>query len=141
TYLQKQTGEPPSSLYAPYLFLSDPVHQFLLLTGKTLFKGLPFRELHRLALDIETACTPGYEFPNPRREGDRIISIALMDNHGYEEVFFGQEMGEKEMLMALGERISRLDPDVLEGHNLFNFDLEYIVARARMHRVELQWGR
>jgi DNA polymerase elongation subunit (family B) len=141
TYLQKQTGESPSSLYAPYLFLSDPVHQFLLLTGKALFKGLPFKDLHRLALDIETACTPGYEFPNPRREGDRIISIALMDNHGYEEVFFGQEMGEKEMLMALGERISRLDPDVLEGHNLFNFDLEYIVARARMHRVDLQWGR
>jgi DNA polymerase elongation subunit (family B) len=141
TYLQKKTGEPPSSLYAPYLFLSDPVHQFLLLTGKTLFKGLPFTNLHRLALDIETACTPGYEFPNPRREGDRIISIALMDNHGYAEVLFGQEMGEKEMLMALGERISRIDPDVLEGHNVFNFDLEYIVARARMHRVDLHWGR
>jgi DNA polymerase I len=141
TFLQKQTGESPSSLYAPYLFLSDPVHQFLLLTGKTLFKGLPFKELHRLALDIETACAPGYEFPNPRREGDRILSIALMDNHGYEEVLFGQEMGEKEMLKALQERIFRLDPDVLEGHNLFNFDLEYIVARARMHRVELKWGR
>jgi DNA polymerase elongation subunit (family B) len=141
TYLQKKTGEPPSSLYAPYLFLSDPVHQFLLLTGKTLFKGLPFKNLHRLALDIETACTPGYEFPNPRREGDRIISIALMDNHGYEEVLFGRDMGEKEMLEALGDRIARLDPDVLEGHNLFNFDLEYIVARARMHRVDLPWGR
>jgi len=141
TYLQKKTGEPPSSLYAPYLYISDPVHQFLLLTGKTLFKGLPFTDLHRLALDIETACTPGYEFPNPMREGDRIISIALMDNHGYAEVLFGKEMGEKEMLMALGERISHLNPDVLEGHNLFNFDLEYIVARARMHRVELHWGR
>jgi DNA polymerase elongation subunit (family B) len=141
TYLQKQTGEPPSSFYAPYLFLSDPVHQFLLLTGKTLFKGLAFKDLHRLALDIETACTPGYEFPNPRREEDRIISIALMDNHGYSEVFFGQEMGEKEMLVALGERISRIDPDVLEGHNVFNFDLEYIVTRARMHRVDLLWGR
>ncbi|MGD9076905.1 MAG: DNA polymerase domain-containing protein [Desulfobacteraceae bacterium] len=141
TYLQKQTGEPPSSLYAPYLFLSDPVHQFLLLTGKTFFKGLPFKNLHRLALDIETACTPGYEFPNPRREEDKIISIGLMDNHGYSEVLFGQEMGEKEMLEALGERVARLDPDVLEGHNLFNFDLEYIVARAQMHRLDLQWGR
>jgi DNA polymerase elongation subunit (family B) len=141
TYLQKQTGEPPSSLYAPYLFLSDPVHQFLLLTGKTFFKGLPFKSLHRLALDIETACTPGYEFPNPKREEDRIISIALMDNHGYSEVLFGQEMGEQEMLVALGERISRIDPDVLEGHNVFNFDLEYIVTRSRMHRVDLHWGR
>jgi DNA polymerase elongation subunit (family B) len=140
-YLQRRTGEPPSSLYAPYLFLSDPVHQFLLLTGKTLFKGLAFEDLHRLALDIETTCTRGYEFPNPRREGDRIISIALMDNYGYSEVLFGQEMGEKEMLEALGERISRMDPDVLEGHNVFNFDLEYIVTRARMHHMDLRWGR
>ncbi|UCF57270.1 MAG: DNA polymerase II, partial [Deltaproteobacteria bacterium] len=141
TYLQKKTGEPPSSPHAPYLFLSDPIHQFLLLTGKTLFKGLPFKDLHRLALDIETACTPGYEFPNPRREEDRIISIALMDNRGYTEVFFGRDMVEEEMLVSLGEEISRLDPDVLEGHNLFNFDLEYIVARARMHGVDLRWGR
>jgi DNA polymerase elongation subunit (family B) len=140
-YLQKKTGQPPSSPYAPYLFISDPVHQFLLLTGKTFFKGLPFKDLHRLALDIETICAAGYEFPNPEREEDRIISIALMDNRGYAEVLFGREMGEKEMLEALGERISRIDPDVLEGHNLFNFDLDYIVARARMHGVKLLWGR
>lgn len=141
TYLQRKTGEPPSSPQASYLFLPDPVHQFLLLTGKTLFKGFPFKDLHRLALDIETACAPGYEFPDSRREEDRIISIALMDNRGYAEVLFGREMEEEEMLVALGERITRLDPDVLEGHNIFNFDMEYIVARARMHRVELQWGR
>lgn len=140
-YLQKKTGQPPSSPYAPYLFLSDPVHQFLLLTGKTFFKGLSFKDLHRLALDIETICAAGYEFPNPVREEDRIISIALMDNRGYAEVLFGRKMGEKEMLEALGERISRIDPDVLEGHNLFNFDLDYIVARARMHGVKLLWGR
>jgi len=141
TFLQRKTGEPPSSPHAPYLFLSDPVHQFLLLTGKTLFKGLPFNDLHRLALDIETACAPGYEFPNPARAEDRIISIAIMDSRGCSEVLFGREMREEEMLAALGEKITNLDPDVLEGHNLFNFDLEYIVARARMHQVALRWGR
>jgi len=54
-HLHQTTGIPSSSPDAPYLFLSDPVHQFLLLTGKTLFKGLDFKDLHRLALDIETA--------------------------------------------------------------------------------------
>jgi DNA polymerase I len=141
TTLQKRTGEAPSSNQAPYLFISDPVQQFLLLTGKTLFKGLPFKALHRLALDIETACAPGYEFSNPTREEDRIISIALMDNRGYEEVLFGQDMGEREMLLALVDRIGSRDPDVLEGHNLFNFDLEYIVTRARLHGVNLRLGR
>jgi DNA polymerase elongation subunit (family B) len=64
-----------------------------------------------------------------------------MDNQGYSEVLFGREMGEKEMIVSLGERITRLDPDVIEGHNLFNFDLEYLRARAKRHGVPLAWGR
>lgn len=140
-HLQKKSGEMASSQHVPYLFISDPVHQYLLITGKTFFKGLAFKDIHCLALDIETACAPGYEFSNPMRDDDRIISMALMDNKGYTEVLFGKEMGEKEMIEAVGERISRLDPDVIEGHNLFNFDLEYIQARARMHGARLHWGR
>ncbi len=140
-HMRKTTGESASSPQAPFLILSDPVHQYLLITGKTLFKGITFRDLHRLALDIETACTPGFEFSNPNRQDDRILSIALMDNRGFSEVLFGKEMDERTMLESLGERIARLDPDVLEGHNLFNFDLEYIVARAKMHGVKLSWGR
>ena len=139
--LQKTTGTSSSSPDAPYLFLSDPVHQYLLLTGKTLFKGLDFKDLHRLALDIETATAPGYAFSNPSRHEDRILSVALMDNRGSEEVLFATEYGEREMLEALEARIQSLDPDVLEGHNLFNFDLEYIDTRARMHGVKLRWGR
>ncbi len=141
TYLHKTTRVPASSPHAPYLFLSDPVQQYLLLTGKTLFKGLAFADLYRLGLDIETATSPGYGFSNPLREEDRILSIALMDNRGHEEVLFATDYGEREMLEALGSRIVQLDPDVLEGHNLFNFDLEYIVTRARMHNVKLPWGR
>jgi DNA polymerase I len=140
-HLQKRSGEPPSSPQAPYFYISDPVHQFLLLTGKTLFKGLDFKALHRLALDIETACAPGYEFSNPARPEDRIISIALMDNQGYSEVLFAKDMEEEKILVSLGERISRLDPDVLEGHNVFNFDLDYILTRAKMHGITLGWGR
>jgi len=140
-HLHKRTGASASSPQAPYLYLSDPVHQFLLLTGKTLFKGLAFKDIHRLALDIETAYAPGFEFSNTEREEDKILSIALMDNQGYSEVLFGREMEEKEMLVSLGERITRLDPDVIEGHNLFNFDLEYLRARAKRHGVPLRWGR
>jgi DNA polymerase I len=141
TFLQNKTGESASSPQAPYLFMSDPVHQYLLLTGKTLFKGLEYKDLHRLAFDIETACAPGYEFSNPEREEDRIISIALADSRGHSEILSGREMEEKEMIESLSDRIRDLDPDVLEGHNVFNFDLDYVVARARMHGVKLSWGR
>jgi DNA polymerase elongation subunit (family B) len=140
-YLTKKSGRTPSATDAPYLYLSDPVHQHLLLTGKTLFKGIEFQALKRMALDIETACAPGFQFSNPKRTEDRIISIALVDSTGFEEVISGRELDEKRMLERLGEIIREQDPDVIEGHNLFRFDLEYIRERAAMHKVPLKWGR
>ncbi|MEK6600671.1 MAG: DNA polymerase domain-containing protein, partial [Candidatus Binatota bacterium] len=46
-----------------------------------------------------------------------------------------------EMLRAAVRVIQSRDPDVIEGHNLFRFDLEYIEARAKRHGVELKLGR
>src|SRR5262249_31648179 len=40
-----------------------------------------------------------------------------------------------------GRLIRERDPDVIEGHNIFRFDLEYLEARARRHGVPLAWGR
>jgi DNA polymerase elongation subunit (family B) len=37
--------------------------------------------------------------------------------------------------------VERWDPDVIEGHNIFNFDLPYIARRAQMHSVALSLGR
>ncbi len=139
--LAKKSGRTPSSPEAPYLFISDPVHQHLLLTGKTLFKGLDFRRLNRMAIDIETFCQEGYQFSNPNREQDRIISVAIMDENGFEEVLFGDRMSEPAMIERLGEIIMDRDPDVIEGHNIFRFDLEYIRARADRHGIKLRWGR
>jgi DNA polymerase elongation subunit (family B) len=42
-----------------------------------------------------------------------------------------------EMVRLVHER----DPDVIEGHNLFRFDLEYLEARAQRHRLPLALGR
>ncbi|HEX8960254.1 MAG TPA: DNA polymerase domain-containing protein [Geobacteraceae bacterium] len=140
-FLSRSTGHTPSSPDAPYLYLSDPVHQHLLLTGKTLFKGLSFHELRRLAIDIETLSSEGYGFSNPEREEDRIVSIAIGDSDGFEEVISARELTEKAMLERLVAVIGERDPDVIEGHNLFRFDLEYLRVRARRHGVKLAWGR
>jgi len=140
-HLAKRSGKTPSDPKAPFLFLSDPVHQHFLTTGKTLFKGLVFDSLHRLALDIETSCAEGFDFSNPNREQDRILSIAVLDTTGFEEVIFARDMSEKAMLERLGEIIRTQDPDVIEGHNIFRFDLEYIRVRAVHHGVRLRWGR
>ena len=140
-YLVRTTGKTPSAAGAPYLFFSDPIHQHLLLTGKTLFKELEFQELRRLALDIETWCAPGFEFSNPQREEDRIISIAVLCSDGYEEVLSGHDLDEPAMLERLSLIIRERDPDVIEGHNIFRFDLEYLRCRAARHGIRLRWGR
>jgi DNA polymerase, archaea type len=131
----------PSASDSPYWCLNDPVQQFLLLSGKTHFLGMVFRDLHRLQLDIKTYCLPGFESPNPLREPDRITAIALADSTGWERLISGKEFDEAGMLRQLVKEIEQRDPDVIEGHQLFRFDLEYLEARARRHNIELKWGR
>ncbi|MDD2852457.1 MAG: DNA polymerase domain-containing protein [Desulfuromonadaceae bacterium] len=140
-FLAERSGKVFSSPDAPYLFLSDISHQFLLVSGSTLFKGMEFSDLRCLALDIETACAAGYEFSNPERPEDRIVSIALKDSHGEETVLRGDLLSEPELLQALNGIIHRSDPDVITGHNIFRFDLDYISRRAERHSIILNWGR
>jgi DNA polymerase I len=140
-HAQRISGRTAGVPDAPYRFLSDPVHQFLLRTGRTSFLGMAFEDVHRMAVDIEVTTAPGFEFPNAARESDRIIAIAIADSAGFTSVLSGAEMSEADLLAECGRLIRERDPDVLEGHNIFRFDLEYIEARARRHKVPLAWGR
>ncbi len=126
----------------PAFAWNDPVIQFLAITGKTLFKGLELGDVRRLQLDIETDTTEKGRFSNPRR--DQIAAIALSDNTGWEELLLARPDSadsEKEILEACGRRIRERDPDIIEGHNLFRFDLPFLAARARKHGLKLAWGR
>ncbi|HEY7038132.1 MAG TPA: 3'-5' exonuclease, partial [Methylomirabilota bacterium] len=135
------SGKSAGSPDAPYRFLADPVHQFLLRTGKTSFLDMTFGDLRRMAIDIEVTTGSGFEFPNAARESDRIIAIAVADSSGFVTVLSGTEMSEAQLLAECSRLIRERDPDVLEGHNIFRFDLEYLEARARRLRVPLAWGR
>jgi len=126
---------------APYRLLGDPVQQFLLLTGRTSFGGLGFGDLHRLALDIEVVTTEGFEFPSAARAGDRIVAVALADHRGFRHVIRGDLMDEPALLREVVRIVAERDPDVIEGHNIFRFDLEYLEARARRHGIALTLGR
>jgi DNA polymerase elongation subunit (family B) len=123
-----------------FFALSDPVQHYLTHTGRTLFKGLAFEELRRLQLEVLSVA--GIDDPG---ESDHLMSIALSDNSGWEELIVIDpakvEESEKEALKRLTAIIRERDPDVIEGHNLFRFDLPYLVARARKAKVKLDWGR
>jgi DNA polymerase elongation subunit (family B) len=135
------SGRGPSEPAAPYRFFPDPVHQYLLLSGRTCFGGLTFDDLHRLALDIEVVTTDGYEFPSAARLDDRIVAIALADTTGWQTVLRGDRLDERALLEECVRLVRERNPDIIEGHNIFRFDLEYLEARARRHGVELRLGR
>lgn len=117
----------------------DPVSQFLLQSGRTPFKGMTFDELHRMQLDIETYSQG--KFSNANRPEDRITIIALSDNRGWKHAIHGLHLSEREMLEELVRLITIMDVDVIEGHNIFNFDIPYIMRRAEMLGVTLALGR
>ncbi len=120
-------------------FKPDPVYQFLMQTGITLFKEMAFTDLRRMQLDIETFSKSG--FSNPSRPEDRIILISLSDNSGWEYMIDGRNKSEAEMLTELVEMIRNRDPDVIEGHNVYNFDFPYILRRCEMNNVKFRIGR
>lgn len=140
-FLREKTGYSSGVQDGPFYHISSPVQQYLTITGRTLYKGLSFEDVHRLQLDIETTVSEGYEFPNAAREGDRITLISLADSSGWEESIRGDRLTESEMLEELTRIMLKRDPDVIEGHNIFNFDLTYIEARAKRHGLKLSWGR
>lgn len=126
----------------PLFALTDPVQQYLTTSGRTLFKGLAFEDLRRLQLDIETALTAEFRFSSPDR--DPLTAIALSDSTGWEDIFVVEDASpdsERAALEWLNTTIRDRDPDVIEGHNLFKFDLPYLAARAKKHRIRLAWGR
>ncbi len=140
-WLRKKTGCAPAAPDAPFFFVNDSVQQHLMRTGRTMFKGMRFGDLRRLTLDIETRTGPGFEFPNAEREEDRIIAIGLADNRGWELFLSAETLDEPEMLRRFVEAVRERDPDVIEGHNVFAFDLAYLAERARRHGVEFAVGR
>lgn len=140
-WLLDKTGLTTGAPNAPFIILNDPVHQFLLSSGHTLFKGMRFEDVRRMQVDIETRTSPGFEFCNAARADDRIIIIALSDNTGWSEIIVDKKGDEKELLRRFITLVHERDPDVIEGHNIFKFDLPYISARAARHGVKLLLGR
>src|ERR1700719_158696 len=119
-----------------FFALTDPIQHYLTATGRTLFKDFPFEELKRMQLEV-LSFSEG--------EADHIMSIALSDNTGWEEVIIvdakNTEESERSAIKRLTSLIKARDPDVIEGHNLFRFDLPYLVARAKKLKTKLDWGR
>jgi DNA polymerase-2 len=103
-----------------------------------LVPGATRPELAVLSLDLET--TP---------DASRILSAALF-GVGADEVHVVSERAiagalthpdEASLLRAFAERVRALDPDILTGWNVVEFDFGVLVARARALGVPFEIGR
>lgn len=138
----------------------DPATMYLVHSGRTMLKELTPKTAHRMQIDIESFRDDGF----PNADQDPIFIISICDNRGYEQVLF--QVGdphiellsglteadykenpwtgfqtEQELLTELVKIISRRDPDIIEGHYIFGFDLPYIERRCVLNNVHFTIGR
>jgi len=116
-------------------------NQFLLANGLRMFEGMKFEDIRRLQLDIEVHSQEG--FPNASRKNDRIIAVGISGIGGKKliELEDFTDEAEKKLLEETEKEILARDPDLIEGHNIFKFDLPYIAARAKTVGAKMNWGR
>lgn len=133
---ERRLGRRPGSLYDldDEYYRVGPVEQYLMQTGRVYFRGLTYEALHRLQFDLETtALDPGQ---------GRIFLVAVRDTRGLETILEAPTPEDEPGLIAdLCALIRERDPDVIENHNLFGFDLPFLEARAALHGVPLVIGR
>ena len=131
----KREGEEAQTLaeLRGLVLIWEPVEQFLTLTGRTYFKDMSFEALRRFQFDLETT---GLD------EGrDRIFMISMRDSTGWRASLDIGDLGEADLLRRFVELVIARDPDTLENHNIFGFDLSFLVRRAARLGVRLALGR
>jgi len=116
--------------------------QFLMQSRSRLFREMTFGRLRRCQLDIEVASPEG-GFPDAARPDDRILAIGLRCQ-GQNQLLLLEaptDEAEKRLLGEFAVALAAADPDVIEGHNIFRFDLDYLRQRCRRHKLPCAWGR
>jgi DNA polymerase elongation subunit (family B) len=131
----RRLGRPVASLYDLDDYLRvGPVEQYLMASGRAYFRGLLYADLRRMQIDLETtALDPA---------AGRIFLAAVRDSRGLATTIEAPAPeDEPRLIAALCRLVRERDPDVIENHNLFGFDLPFLEARAAALGVPLQLGR
>jgi DNA polymerase elongation subunit (family B) len=132
----QRLGKPIKNLYdvEENYYWVGPVEQYLMATGRVYFRNLAYTDLHRLQFDLETTSLS----PN----SGRIFLVAVRDTQGLATVLEAPDPADEASLITdLCALIRARDPDIIENHNLFGFDLPFLHTRARELHVPLAIGR
>ncbi len=126
---EEVTQEPLSGL----VYLRPATEQYLTITGRTYFGGMTYADVRRLQFDLETT---GLGF-----DQDRIFMVSVKDSEGYAALLDIGSMDEAGILRELARIIVERDPDIIENHNIFDFDIRFLIKRAGALGVPLPLGR
>jgi DNA polymerase elongation subunit (family B) len=118
--------------------LFNPIEQFLIQTGKRLFKGMDdYDDVHRFQFDLET------EGLFASKHG--IFQIGFRNNRGIEHVLevtgnTPQEKrdSERENIAKFFKVIDAIQPDIIAGYNSENFDWPYLFERAERLGMDIR---
>lgn len=131
------SGRYASHPQSPQLFLADLPTQYLLATGQTYYNKMAIDEVHTLSMRVYTALDL---LEDPGEEPSRILAVALKEGSEGPLVLV-DDADEDKLLWHLSGKIKKIDPDLIQGHNLFKRDLELLTERAKKLKVKLDWGR
>jgi len=113
------------------IIVLSPVEQYLVQTGKRLFKGFEeYDDIHRFVFDIETTSL--------RPQDGQMFLIGMSDNRGNQKVLYANdEESERNLIRGFFEYIDELKPTIICGYNSAFFDWEWIITRAEILGLEI----
>lgn len=118
----------------------EPITQFLLQSGETLFKGMKYEDLKILYVKILAVIENKSEIHS--KHFDQIFAIALSDNEDWKKVLFQKPKAvkERDLLLQFLEIIEDKDPDLIVGFNLYD-ELAYLNSRFETYNLSFSIGR
>jgi len=109
-----------------YYTIYNPKESFMVKSGVTYYKGLNPSDVSILSFDIETTGL------DPNTNKVLMISNTFRNKDKIERRLFciDDYKTEKEMIYAWSSFVCDVNPSIMVGHNIFNFDLPFLSKRA-----------
>ena len=138
TFFKEGGVDPFSKDFREFFMTISPTEQFLIQTGKRLFKGMEdYDDLHRMQFDLETSGLTA--------KGNTIFQIGIRDNRGFEHIIEVEgddpkilREREREAIKQLFYFIDELKPDVITGYNSEAFDWDFIIGRCTQLSIDIK---
>tara|TARA_R110002167_G_scaffold68716_4_gene194026 strand:- start:6741 stop:9086 length:2346 start_codon:yes stop_codon:yes gene_type:complete len=96
-------------------------------------------ELRVISLDLE--CSPKGELYSIAFYADAVAQVLMIGEPVPEHPEITWVVDERALLIAFQQTLTALDPDLIIGWNIVNFDFRLLLQRAEVHSLRLALGR